>query len=200
MTPGGEDGGPLTLAGHPAYFAAQSRIDLEVVMPRWLRVIRGMIGTGLTFAVGVGVVGSLLGLVALLMGQASVDDLRMVAKMSVVAFIVGVGFSGVLAIAARGRTFDRLSLRYVTALGAGGGFLYFLFIAAANGARVWSVWNAIGNLAILTLLGAGSAAGMLMLARKATGTLPPGEQPRSLGEGTLVTPHVQRETKKHSRL
>ena len=163
-------------------------------MPRWLRIVRGMIGTGLTFAVGVGVVGLLLGLVALLMGQASLDDLRMVGKVSVVAFIVGVGFSGVLALAARGRTFDKLSLRYVTALGAAGGFLYFLFIAGANGVRVWSVWNAIGNLTILTLLGAGSAAGMLILARKARGTLPPRDAPRSLGEGGIETPLARLET------
>jgi hypothetical protein len=168
-------------------------------MPRWLRVVRGMIGTGLTFAVGVGVVGSLLGLVALLVGQASLDDLRMVGKMSVVAFIVGVGFSGALALAARGRSFDRLSLRFMTALGAAGGFLYFLFIAAANGARVWSAWNAIGNLTILTLLGAGAAASMLLLARKARGTLTSGEQARSLGAGTLETPPVRRETEQHSR-
>ncbi len=105
-------------------------------MPRWLRVIRGMIGTGLTFAAGVGVVGSILGLVGLLLGELSWDDLRMVAKLSVVAFLVGVGFSGVLAIAARGRRLETLSLRYVTALGAGGGLLYFLFIAAAIGAGV----------------------------------------------------------------
>ncbi len=101
-------------------------------MPRWLRVIRGMIGTGLTFAAGVGVVGSILGLVGLLLGELSWDDLRMVAKLSVVAFLVGVGFSGVLAIAARGRRLETLSLRYVTALGAGGGLLYLLFIAAAK--------------------------------------------------------------------
>lgn len=75
-------------------------------MPRWLRIIRGMVGSGLRFAVGVGAVASILGLVGLLLGQASWDDLRMVAKLSVVAFL-----------------------------------LYFLFIAAANGARVWSVWD-----------------------------------------------------------
>lgn len=163
-------------------------------MPHWLRVMRGMLGTGLTFAVGVGVVGSLVGLTALLFGQASLDDLRMVGKVSVIAFIVGVGFSGVLALAARGRTFDRLSLRFVTALGAGGGLLYFLFIAAAHGARVWSVWNAIGNLAILTILGAGSAAGMLLLARKARGALTPGEDTPRLAEGTPETPLVQRKS------
>ena len=168
-------------------------------MPRWLRVIRGMIGTGLTFAVGVGLVGLLLGLLALAIGQASVDDLRMVGKLSVVAFIVGVGFSGVLALAARGRTFDKLSLPYVTALGAGGGFLYFLFIAAANGAGVWSIWNAIGNLTILTLLGAGSAASMFLLARKARESLTSGNDTRSLGEGSPETPPVQHEIEQKSR-
>lgn len=168
-------------------------------MPRWLRVIRGMIGTGLTFATGVGVVGSILGLVGLLLGELSWDDLRMVAKLSVIAFLVGVGFSGVLAITAGGRTFDKLSLRYVTALGAGGGLLYFLFIAAANGGRVWSVWNAIGNLAILTLLGAGSAAATLILARRAGRALKSGEEARNLGEGRIEAPPARRDTEQESR-
>ena len=167
-------------------------------MPRWLRVIRGMIGTGLAFAVGVGVVGSILGLVGLLLGELAWDDLRMVAKLSVVAFLVGVGFSGVLAIAARGRTFERLSLPFVTALGAGGGLLYFLFIAAANGARVWSVWNAIGNLTILTLLGGGSAAATLILARKAGRALKSGATSRSLGEGPIEEPLARHDNKQES--
>ncbi|MEO8635443.1 MAG: hypothetical protein ABI587_09220 [Gemmatimonadales bacterium] len=162
-------------------------------MPRWLRVIRGMIGTGLSFAAGVGVVSSILGLVGLLLGALSWDDLRMVAKLSVIAFLVGVGFSGVLAIAARRRTFDRLSLRYVTALGAGGGLLYFLFIAATNGARVWSVWNAIGNLTILTVLGGGLAAATLILARRTGRALKSGEESRSLAEGTSETPLARRD-------
>jgi hypothetical protein len=157
-----------------------------------------MIGTGLTFAAGVGVVGSILGLAGLLLGQLAWDDLRMVAKLSVVAFLVGVGYAGVLAIAARGRTFDRLSLRYVTALGAGGGLLYFLFIAAANGARVWSVWNAIGNLTILTLLGGGSAAATLLIARRAGRALASAEESPSLGEGRNETPLARRGTKQES--
>ncbi len=167
-------------------------------MPRWLRVIRGMIGTGLTFAAGVGVVSSMLALGGLLLGELSWDDLRMVARLSVVAFLVGVGFAGVLAIVARGRTFDRLSLRYVTILGAGGGLLYFLFIAASNGARVWSAWNAIGNLTILTLLGGGSAAATLILARRAGRALKAGEEPRSLGERRIEAPLAQRDTEQES--
>lgn len=167
-------------------------------MPRWLRVIRGMIGTGLTFAAGVGVVGSLLGLVGLLLGELSWDDLRMVAKLSVVAFLVGVAFSGVLAITARGRPFDRLSLRYVTALGAGGGLLYFLFITVANGARVWSAWAAIANLTVLTLLGGGSAAAILILARRAARALKSGEESRSLGESRIEAPLARRDTEQKS--
>ena len=161
-------------------------------MSPWKRIVRGMIGTGLTFAAGVGVAGTIVGLVGLLLGALSWDDLRMVAKLAVIAFLVGVGFSGVLAIAARGRTFDRLSLRFVTALGAGGGLLYFLFIAAANGASVWSVWNAIGNLAILTLLGGGSAAATLIVARRAGRALNAGVDSHSLGEGSSEAPLAPR--------
>jgi hypothetical protein len=153
-------------------------------MPRWLRVIRGMIGTGLTFAAGVGVTSSMLGLVGRLLGELSGHELiQIVGKLSVVAFLVGVVFSGVLAVTARGRPFDRLSLRYVTALGAGGGLLYFLFIAAMNGARVWSASAAIANLTILILLGGGSAAGTLILARRAGHALQSGDESRSLDEG-----------------
>ena len=167
-------------------------------MPGWLRVIRGMIGTGLTFAAGVGLVGSILGLGGLLLGQLSWDDLRMVPKLSVIAFLTGVGFAGVLAIVARGRTFDRLSLRYVTALGAGGGLLYFLFIAAAGGTRVWSAWNAIGNLTILTLLGGGTAAGTVILARRAGRALTSGEESRRLGEGGIEADRVRRDAEQES--
>jgi hypothetical protein len=189
----------LTRFREPVYLPAPSVTHMEVIMPRWVRVIRGMIGMGLTFAAGVGVVGSLLGLAGLLLGELSWDDLRMVAKLSVIAFLVGVGFSGVLAITARGRTFDKLSLRYVTALGAGGGLLYFLFIAAAHGARVWSVWNAIGNLAILTLVGGGSAAATLILAQRAGRTLRSGEESRNLGEGRIETPLARRDAERESR-
>jgi hypothetical protein len=163
-------------------------------MPRWLWVIRGMIGTGLTFAAGVGVVGSILGILGVLLRQLAWDDLRMVAKLSVVAFIVGVGFSGALAIAASGRTFERLTLRFVTALGAGGGLLYFLFIAAANGAKAWSASAAIANLVILTGLGGGSAAATFLRARRAGRALKSGEEPPVLGDGRVEAPLAPRRT------
>ena len=90
-------------------------------MPRWLRVMRGMVGTGLTFAAGVGVVSAVVGTAGLLAGEVTwVDLFRMVGKLSVVASFVGVVFSGVLAIVARRKSFDTLSLPFVTAVGAGG--------------------------------------------------------------------------------
>ena len=102
-------------------------------MPRWLRIIRGMVGTGLTFAAGVGAVSSSIGLVAMLVGRLSaISLLQEVGRFSVVAFLVGVAFSGVLAIVARRRSFDGLSLRFVTSLGLGVGFLYFLFISISG--------------------------------------------------------------------
>jgi hypothetical protein len=171
------------------------------MMPRWLRIIRGMIGTGLTFAAGVGVVGSIIGLVGLLVGELSVPQLiRNVGRMSVVAFLVGVVFSGALAIAARSRRFDRLSLRFVTGLGAAGGLLYFLFVAAMNGARVWSAADAFRNLAILVFLGGGSAAGTLILARRARQALTSGEESDNLDEGRIETPLPRRGTEHPSRL
>jgi hypothetical protein len=158
-----------------------------------------MIGTGLTFAAGVGAVASILGLAGMFLGELSWDDLRMVPKLAVIAFLVGVGFAGVLALAARRRTFERLSLGYVTALGAGGGLLYFLFIAAADGARVWTLWNAIGNLAILTVLGGGSAAATLLLARRAGRGLKPGNDLRSLGEGGIEPPPARSDAERKSK-
>ena len=150
-------------------------------MPRWLRIIRGMIGTGLTFAAGIGVVASTTGLLVWLGdGITGHELMEIVGISSVVAFLLGVAFSGVLAIAARGRQFSQLSLRLVGTLGAGAGLLYFVFLAL-NGGRNWSAPDAIANLVLLTLMGAGSAAATLMIARRAGSALESGDGLPSLG-------------------
>lgn len=153
-------------------------------MPRWLRVIRGMIGTGLTFAAGVGVVGSAIGaLVWLFPGAISAREILQIVGMSaVIAFPVGAAFSGVLALTAGGRPFDKLSLPRFAALGAGGGLLVFA-VLSVNAFRHWSVADAIANLTVLTLMGGGSATAILMLARRVQPALKPGDASRSLGEG-----------------
>jgi len=154
-------------------------------MPRWLRVIRGMVGTGLTFAAGVGVVASIILVLPtwlLLGGDSGREMLVMVIKSSIWAFPIGVAFSGVLAITARGRHFDKLSLPRFAALGAGGGLLLFA-VLGVNAWHAWSVSDAIANATLLVLLGGGSATATLMLARRARPALKSGDESRSLGEG-----------------
>ena len=136
-------------------------------MPRWMRVTRGMITAGLTFGAVVGTVGALAGTSLWLFDQITGRELLgIVAKASVVASLVGVAFSGVLAIVARGRTFEKLSLPRIAALGAVGGATYFALISV-TAYRVWSVRDAIGNLALLSLMGAGAATATMLLARRA---------------------------------
>lgn len=153
-------------------------------MPRWLRVIRGMIGTGLTFAAGVGVVGSIIGGLVWLLGgrHAGHDLIELIAHSTVIAFPLGVAFSGVLAITARRRSFDKLSLPRFAALGAGAGLLVFA-VLSVNAFRAWSVADAIANATVLTLMGGGSATAILLLARRARRELKPGDESRRLGDG-----------------
>lgn len=156
---------------------------MEVAMPRWLRIIRGMIGTGLAFGAGVGVVASVIGvLVWLANGITGRELMQIVGKFSVVAFLLGVAFAGVLAITARGRQFNKVSLRLVSALGAGAGLLYFVFLAL-NGGRNWSARNAIVNLVLLTIMGAGSAVATLIIARRAVSARESDDELRGLGAG-----------------
>ncbi len=154
-------------------------------MPRWLRVIRGMIGMGLTFSAGVGVVASMIAVLPwlLLGGDSGREMIRMVIASSIWAFPIGVAFSGVMAITARGLPFDKLSLPRFAALGAGGGLLLF-GVLAVNAYHAWSVSTALANLTIFVLLGGGSATGALMLARRAGPALKSGDESRSLGEGS----------------
>ena len=153
-------------------------------MPRWLRVIRGMIGTGLTFSAGVGVVASMIAGLAWLLpgGEDGIEMIRLVFASSIWAFPIGVAFSGFLAITARGRSFDKLSLPRFAALGSGAGLLFFGLLAT-NAWDAWSVTTAIVNATIFVLLGGGSATAALMLARRAGPALEPGDEPPSLGEG-----------------
>jgi hypothetical protein len=148
---------------------------MEVDMPRWLKVIRGMIGTGSTFAAGVGGVASLVGVLMWVGDRITGRELMEIAGIfSVVAFLLGIAFSGVLAVTARGRQLEKLSLRLVGALGAGAGLLYFVFLALNGG---------------LTLMGAGSAAATLMIARRAGSALESGDELHGLGAGDQEIVH-----------
>jgi len=153
-------------------------------MPRWLKVIRGMIRTGLIFAAGVGVVASIVAAVVLLLpGSGGVRELaRLVVASTIWSFPIGMAFSGFLAIAARHRSFDELSIPRFAALGSGAGLLFFGLLAT-NAWQAWSVSTAIANATIFVLLGGGAATATLAIARKARPELEPGDEWPSLEEG-----------------
>jgi hypothetical protein len=142
-----------------------------------------MFGMGLTFAACVGVVASMILVLPtwlLLGGDSGREVLVMVIKSSIWAFPIGVAFSGVLAISARGRAFDKLSLFRFAALGAGGGLLLFGLLAM-NAWQAWSVSDTIANATLFVLLGAGSATATLVLARRAGPALNSGNESNRRG-------------------
>jgi hypothetical protein len=162
---------------------------MVMALPGWLRVVRGMIGTGFTFAVGVGLATAAVAGVAWMRGLASAADvLRAAGRFSVAAFLLGVGFSGVLALVARRGWFKRLSVPLTAALGAGVGVVYFALISI-NGIHSWTPRLALGNFVVLTVMGAGAAVATLLIARQAgaalgsadTEYLAAGEQERTRG-------------------
>ncbi|HEY2852833.1 MAG TPA: hypothetical protein VGJ18_08315 [Gemmatimonadaceae bacterium] len=151
-------------------------------MGRWTRIVRGMIGTGLTFAVGVGGVATILGTIATLIGGGSFREVfRIAGRLSVAAFLLGIGFSAILAITSRSRRLVNLSIPRFASLGAGAGLIYFGLISI-NGVGKWSLGTAILNFLLLTGLGAGSAAATLLLARRGRKELE-SEERSSLGPG-----------------
>jgi hypothetical protein len=153
-------------------------------MPRWLRVLRGMVGTGLIFSAGVGVIAAVIaGAAWLLTGmERNLELIRVVVASAIWAFPIGMAFAGFLALTARGRPFEKLTLPRMAALGAGGGLLLY-GVLAANAWHAWSLPAAILNLTVFLGLGAGSATAALLLARRAGPALKPGDESRRLGEG-----------------
>jgi hypothetical protein len=144
-----------------------------------------MLGTGLTFAIGVGALSGIVAGVAWLAGGLSRHGfVSTVAHLTLASFILGVAFSGVLALIARGRDLSRVSYRLVSGLGAGAGLVYFVLIST-NGIGVWSLANAIGNFVLLIMMGAGGAAATLFVARRATAALSSGDEPSQLGAGEI---------------
>lgn len=137
-------------------------------MTGWKKIARGMLGTGLVFGAGATAVALAVGVAAMMFGNAQLDDLRFAGRVGVAGFILGVGFSGILALASRSPRFKNLSLPKAAGFGAAAGLIYFLLISI-NGAGVWDVGTAISNFLLLTLMGSGAAAATVFVARRATG-------------------------------
>jgi len=148
-------------------------------MKKWLRRIRGAVGTGLTWAFGWALAGLLIGVASKLLPGLPWDYFFEVfdaplPAMAVPGFFGGVFFSMVLGIAGRRRRFRELSLPVFAAWGALGGLLLLLFpfalvavgLASTGGSSVgaWQAISVAGPLFIV--LSTLSAAGSLMLARR----------------------------------
>lgn len=138
-------------------------------MKTWRRRIRGAIKMGLTWAAawfGAGMI-MLLGL--LLLTGSTGADVPYPIGFGIFGFFAGVTFSGVLGLLEGRRRFDQMSLPRFAGWGAAGGFLLsaiFVSVVALGGDPAF-----LRNLVVLgpvfATAGAGCAAGMLALARRA---------------------------------
>jgi fructose-specific phosphotransferase system IIC component len=135
-------------------------------MKKWLRRIRGALGTGLTWAVVWGPAAVLIGLIV--DPDGSMDEMW-VAIGALPGFLGGVAFSVVLAIAARRRRLEELSLPRVAAWGAVAGLLVgaipFVLGDPIGEVPLWQLGSVV--IGSITVLSAASAAGSLALARMA---------------------------------
>ena len=150
-------------------------------MKKWLRRIRGAIGMGLTWAAAWFGVGALIGLV--FFGGGLVELVSNSVLFAVFGFIGGAAFSGVLGIAEGHRRFDEMSLPRFAAWGAAAGLLLSVLLLSTGGSI--PLLGSVVVASVATLLGAGSAAGSLALARRAEDKelLESGEEALGLIEG-----------------
>ena len=143
-------------------------------MKKWLRRIRGAVGIGLTWAAGWAPLGAILGLFNFASGAAGFGSApawlaATSALFAALGFVSGVAFSTALGISEGRRRFDEMSIPRFAGLGAVGGVLVGgLLVTLSVSLGGWpGLVNLLGNLAIMGLLGAGSSAGTLALARRA---------------------------------
>ena len=132
-------------------------------MKQWLRRIRGAIGIGLTWAAAWFGAGILLARV-----PGFYSDLPFALLFAPLGFVTGVIFSGILVAIEHRRRFDRVSLSRFAGWGAVSGLLLsgLLVVAAAlRGESLWGEFLVFGP--PLALSSAASAAGSLVLARRA---------------------------------
>jgi hypothetical protein len=151
---------------------------------QWLRRIRGAVGMGLTWAAGWAVFGILIGVTSRVFPDLPFWDAFFrvfdapLPALAVPGFFGGALFSVVLGVAGRNRRFHELSLPRFTGWGATGGLLLSLVPAAMvsiglatfNDGTMLGLWQLTAVISVpLTVLSGASAAGSLLLARRAEG-------------------------------
>jgi hypothetical protein len=151
----------------------------------WVQRLRGAIGIGLTWAAGWAPIGAITGLLAsgVLGFPMGVVVANYAVTFGVLGFLGGAIFSSVLRLAEGRRSFDQLSLPRFVAWGGLGGLLLGALAVGVSllGSGVSMLGAAIAVAS--TLLGAGSAAGTLVVARAAEDRVVP-----SGGRSKLLVP------------
>ena len=139
-------------------------------MKKWLQRIRGGLGMGLTWAAAWARFGPIIGLLGGVFSGSGFSDVLLgvfvlLATFGVMGFIFGVAFSMVLGNVKRRRRFDAMSFPRFAVWGTFGSVLLAVLVVSMEwgGATLGDVLVA----GLVTLLGAGSAAGSLALARRA---------------------------------
>ncbi len=157
-------------------------------MKKWLKRIRGVLGTGLTWAAAWSVVGTIIWGVPYVIGGSPfglvAGLVTFFVTFAVMGFIGGAALSVVLGIAEVRRSFEQRSLPRFAAWGAVGGLLLSMLMFT-NG-EGFTLANVIG-VGVTALMTAGSAAGSLVLARRADPLLESGEG-LGLLEGETLDP------------
>ena len=136
-------------------------------MKKWLKRVRGAVGMGLTWAAAWSGLGAMLGLAYGIIsgGGLAVSFVSGIVAFSVIGFIGGSAFSAVLGLAEGHRTFAKMSLSRFAGWGAVGGLLLFMPLFMVFGEGIWL--GTVVMAGVVALIGAGSAAGSLALARRA---------------------------------
>ena len=131
-------------------------------MKKWLKRIRGAVGLGLTWGAAWSALGAVLWLAG---GTGPLGLPDSLLASAILGFVGGAIFSTVLGITEGRRRFDEMSLLRFAGWGALGGVILTLpyVLIVFPGALLVKVIIA----GILALIGAGSAAGSLALARRA---------------------------------
>lgn len=134
-------------------------------MTRWWRRIRGALKMGLTWALAWFGAGMALLLVFVAFGVDGAD-VPFPLGFGMFGFFAGVLFSGVLALVEGRRRFDQMSLpRFAAWGGLGGLLLSVIFVSIAT--LLGDTLDVVSAVIVFTVAGAGSATGVLALARKA---------------------------------
>jgi hypothetical protein len=148
-------------------------------MKGFLRRLRGVIGTAITWALGWGGVYAVIQVGLKLIFGHPMSVLLLAFMGSILGLIAGGSFAIILSIAERHRTLDQLSLKRVALWGGiGGAALVLVAVPQLLGGGIpldQVVRSYLLPLSVTTLLGAGSAPATVAIARRGGITLIDGE-------------------------